>query len=226
MKKLVNYLRRGKNHGILVMLLISVFFMVIGYFAYGFTAKPQIIKILNQPENQAFLQEFPVLPIKDGKIQADIVWARLIPGTNVPVVVNTASDEPTDIRAKGIYVTRSKVLNLQGRNWTFSELGLDNVDFSLKEFIVWFFNVLLPIIVAIVLLIGCWLFFLFTVLFSQMLAWAVRVPYDNGRAWRVGMVTCTAMILSSLNPVAILTPLIVAVFISVLLLTSLDNKEI
>ena len=79
------------------------------------------------------------------------------------------------------------------------------------------------IYVAIVM---CWILFLLTVAVVKLIALAAHIPHKNGRVWRTSLLTCAILILSLLNPLTYLTPLLIAILFSVLLLGVIDTKEI
>jgi len=227
MKKLAHYLRQAKSRGLNAMLLISLFVGGLLYAIYTFTVEPQVNQTLAHPEIQAFLQEFPDLTIKDGKIQGDIVWARLIPGLNVPVVVNTAVDQIDDKDLPGIFVTQSMVVdNVNGAQWSIT--GLEDTVFNLKKFIDFTFQVVLPIAVFVVPFVACWLLFLATVLLSYIIAWIARIPHGNSRLWRTSMLAVIVMLLLLAIPVGAswLGPVLTTTIFSVLILGTINNKEI
>ena len=188
MKKFINWLKQGKSRGILVILLFSLLLSISSYFSAHSTARADLKELTSIPEMPTFLQEFPELPIKNGKIQGDIVWSRLIPGFNIPVIVDSTSTKVAPEAQPGIYVTNSQVVFQGDGEQKSYDFWKYEILFSLPLMLNCMVNYTIPGLAAISIFLFCMVFFLFTAALSLVIARIARIPYDNGRLWRTSMV--------------------------------------
>ena len=190
MTKLTNYLRNGKGRGLLMALYISIalaFTTAIASFIF-------IQHITSTPEAQSFINEFPVLTLKDGAIQDDVIWARpihLTKNMTLTVVLDTSRDNVTLPLDPGIYITRSTLTTFDGdiaNQYMFKD---QDVSFSLKDQVE-NLRSQMPVAAAVATFVIFWLGFLLTVLLSSLLAWLARIHTSAGRAWRVSLAVFTS----------------------------------
>ena len=234
MKKFVNWLRQGKSRGLLIVLLFSVLLASLSYSSVKSIARAEWQMLTQIPDVQSFLQEFPELTIKVGQIQGDVVWARMIPIVNVPVVVNSSSTQIALDAQPGIYITQSQIV-LQDNGVQESHdipKYSEEVSFSLPVMLDHIWNTLIPAIVAVSMFFVCWAFFLFTVLLSWIIASIARVPHGDRRVWRtsmiasLGIITLTLLVLQVLQKsLSFLPSLCLSVIISILMLYGIGNKK-
>ena len=234
MKKFVSWLRQGKSRGLLIVLLFSVLLAGLSYSSTKSIARAEWQALTQIPDVQSFLKEFPELTIKDGKIQGDVVWARMIPILNVPMIVNSSSTQVALDAQTGVYVTQSQIILQDNGAQESHDIPKysEEVSFSLPTMLDHIWNTFIPSIVAIFIFFVCWTFFLFTVLLSWIIACIARVPHGDRRIWRtsmiasLGIITLTLLVLQVLQRSLSFVPsLCISVIVSVLMLYGIGKRK-
>ena len=191
MKKLATYLANGQGRGLRIILGLSVVLTLITTIAFYYT----ILRPFQQhPATVDFVENFPTLEVKDGSIQGpDIQWARMLPLTQMPLIINTEKDQLEELpaTANAMYVTRTRqytIINKEVDEIVFADhLLLKNRTLAPGYF--------LPIswrdIVnkGLSIFIATWISFLVCVGVVALLAWILRLSLKNKRVWRVVAVT-------------------------------------
>ena len=191
MNKLASYLATGKGLGLKIVLAMSVVLTLITsiYFYYA------ILRPFQQsPATVDFVENFPVLEVKDGSIQdTELQWARMIPFTQTPLIINTAKDELEEIPsvANATYITRTRtytIVNKEVEEVVFADHSLlKNTKLTPGYFLPISWGDLVK--GALVFFFGTWISFLVCVGIVALLAWIFRISLKNKRVWRVVAVT-------------------------------------
>jgi len=194
MKKLSNYVKNGRGHGIILVVLFTLLLSLV----FSVPAYLSIKNELNQPENSAFFDSLPTFQIRNGVAQdKNVNWIQqmLFQDTVVTLAIDTSIEEISLPTSDGVYLTQKWLYFVGQKGERTSKYGLWDIDFS-PDFVK---SVILtmPIIEGIIAILGAILIYLIIVFATMFITWALRINRFGAGLWRLCSLTWMALLLLS-----------------------------